>query len=149
MSKSIVLVLIITMFSCSSSEVSETDMLIREKLTAIDERIINGGLNTIIIPGEGCGGCISQITGDLISGIDTLNSNVVFTGIGDKKLLKNQLGKSVTEHSLVYFDYENILMDTRISSIYPQIVIITKNKLIIKSLYFNYWNFVFNSSRYG
>jgi hypothetical protein len=60
-SKWIFVVFITLIISCSSPKVSGVDELVLEKLATIDKGILNSGLNVIIIPGEGCGGCISQI----------------------------------------------------------------------------------------
>ena len=100
---------VILFTACTNN--SEMQSLIQTKLSSINENLVTDTKNIIIIPGEGYGGCISQITSDLILGIDTLNSHVIFTGVNDKKLLRHQVGEEVLNHPLVYIDAKNVMMN--------------------------------------
>lgn len=116
------------MLSCNKTE---------DKLILLNKQIrkINPSLLTfdriIIIPGEGCGGCISSATSYIISEEipQDLRIHTVFTNVGDYKLFRNQIGYQLNpeDYSL---DSSNYLRLDKISSIYPQLIIIEKGKII-------------------
>ena len=87
----------------------------------------------LIIPNEGCGGCISGATYYAKENLETLeqrSTTVIFTGVKDRKLFKNQVGiEFLTEYS-VLVDSSDLFMKSSISSIYPQLVRISKGKVI-------------------
>lgn len=89
----------------------------------------------IVIPGEGCGGCISGATAYINLnpvGKDTL---VVFTGIKDLKLLKFQLVESFFERPNVLIDHESSLNDIEELQIYPKIILLKGNDISDIGLY--------------
>lgn len=80
--------------------------------------------NVIIVPNEGCGGCISDATSFFKENLKKNSSNtiVIFTGIYDLKQLNLTVGKSFLKEKNVFIDTENIFMNSNIASIYPQIL---------------------------
>ena len=86
----------------------------------------------IVIPYEGCSGCISNTTAFVKEHIDTLRSNIIFTGIEDFKILKLKIGPKVLKSDKVYFDLDNKLMQKEFASIYPQIVTVDEARKIIQ-----------------
>ncbi len=88
----------------------------------------------IVIPGEGCGGCISSATTFLIENQSNFdNSIIIFTGVLDKKLLRNQVGKKFLDKDNVIIDVNNLLMSLELKSVYPYYFKIVNSKLINKS----------------
>lgn len=84
----------------------------------------------IVIPNEGCNGCISWATLEAKEKIDTeKNLHIIFTGVQDLKLFKNSIGLSFFDHNRVLIDTSNILMKPNLSSIYPRIIDIENNRV--------------------
>lgn len=87
----------------------------------------------LIIPNEGCGGCISGATYYAKENLESLeqhSTTVIFTGVKDRKLFKNQVGIDFLSENSVLVDSSNFFMKSSISSIYPQLVRISKGKVI-------------------
>ena len=85
--------------------------------------------NIVIIPNEGCGGCITNVTHFFIEnykGKYESNTILVFTGVKDLKQLKIDIGQSLLKYPNVYVDKKNIFRHNTLSSIYP-ILIALKN----------------------
>lgn len=122
------LVLIFGIVSCHNSEYKK----IASQLESVDSKILNNDYNIVLIPGEGCGGCISNATKFVVENIDVLEIQVVFTKIGDLKLLKNTLPPNFVEHERVYFDIDNLLDFPKLT-IYPLEMQI-KNRLVVDLL---------------
>ena len=80
----------------------------------------------VVIPGEGCGGCISDATMFMYEKVDEAGIKVVFTGVADKKLLALQLGDEFLAKENVFLDDDNLFMREDLKSIYPRILT-TKN----------------------
>ncbi len=83
----------------------------------------------VLIPREGCGGCISDATSKttelLIQRRDIL---LILTDVTDMKLLKIQFGNSLLKDPNVSIDVPNLFVDKRVSSIYPQIFYLKNGK---------------------
>ncbi|WP_339693905.1 hypothetical protein [uncultured Roseivirga sp.] len=74
----------------------------------------------IVIPGEGCGGCISSATYFVTENYESLRDvAIVFTGVQDTKLLKNQIGDEFLNKENVFIDSNNFLMKREVRSSYP------------------------------
>ncbi len=78
----------------------------------------------LIVPREGCGGCISEASMFLAKNKNKLKSNVsiIFTGVGDYKLLKKQVGEPFINDSHVSIDAENYFLAPVIASSYPMLI---------------------------
>lgn len=80
--------------------------------------------NVVVIPNEGCGGCISDAT--LFFKENNMlyknNTIIIFTGVYDIKQLRISIGSSFLNKKNVFMDKDNIFMNTNVSSIYPQVL---------------------------
>ena len=119
--------LLVLLSSCKNEGEIYTELL--EGLNKVNIKLTEGETDVIIIPGAGCGGCISLVTSYVLDHIDTLSSNVVFTGVGDMKLFRLEVGKEFLTNPKVFVDTENFLMNTKISSIYPRQLMFNGNKI--------------------
>lgn len=128
MKKLVLLLTVISLFSCHTNEKFK---ILSEDLKIIDHDQSNFK-KVIIIPNEGCTGCISNATAFIKENIDSLKSNVIFTGIQDFKVLKFKIGNKVLNSKKVYFDRENKFMQKEIASIYPQMVLLDDDNGIIQ-----------------
>lgn len=116
------------MMTCCSHSDSQIVRL-EKKLVLINEDILTAG-SIIVIPREGCGGCIQNATSFVIKKIDSIGSIVIFTGVNDKKLLRAQLGeKFISNTGKYFFDTGNLLMESHLTSIYPVIILIKDSKI--------------------
>lgn len=113
-------VLLVLLSSCKSEE--ENYIELTTSLSKVNVQLTEGETGVIIIPGagSGCGSCISQATSYVLDYIDTLSSNVVFTGVVDMKLFRLEVGDDFLANPKVFIDKENHLMNTHVSSIYPR-----------------------------
>ena len=87
----------------------------------------------IVIPNEGCGGCISGATTYAIENRLLLydrGTRVVFTGVQDYKLFRNQVGADFLKSDLVRLDSQNLFMEKPVLSIYPQSLTIEGNEVL-------------------
>lgn len=83
----------------------------------------------ILLPREGCEGCISdasQMAIDLLA--ERSDIAVIFTVVNDLKLLHRQYGNSLLKNDLVSIDLQNLFRDDRVMSIYPQIAYMKNGK---------------------
>jgi hypothetical protein len=114
--------------ACSSKQDKKYEVL-KIKLIEINPNILNAK-SIIVIPREGCGDCIQNATHYVKSKIDSIESVVIFTGVGDKKLLKIQLGENIWSYKNKFFiDTGNILMASELTSIYPVLISLEKNEI--------------------
>lgn len=114
----------LTLFSCGNDFIEYQDRV--SSITDVEKNIEN----LIVIPGEGCGGCISNATFIVIENIDKLiGTQIIFTGVEDKKLLRNQLGTSFLNRENVIIDIQNLLMEKEVLSFYPYILINENNRI--------------------
>lgn len=115
--------------SCSSPE----DKIIVDLLNPyIGNTKSSTGL--VIIPREGCGGCINSTTVFMKKYLPQLeNTFVIYTGVEDKKLFKLQVGEDFLKNSKVIIDSENnLLRNEIIPGVYPRLYVIKDNILIKK-----------------
>jgi len=84
---------------------------------------INSAHFCIIVPRTGCGGCIDNATRYIKDNLIRLpHTEVIFTGIVDKKLLRLEVGDEFLKQKNVHLDTANVFKDLEVQSIYPQIV---------------------------
>lgn len=86
----------------------------------------------IIIPNEGCTGCITDTASFVQEHIhDSNRLGVLFTKVIDKKLLKQKIGYEVFElEKKVKIDEKKFFDKPEFNTIYPQIVKINNGKVI-------------------
>ncbi len=85
----------------------------------------------VVIPHAGCTGCIGNATYFMIDYLDQINDKVavIFTGIGDMKLFKLQVGKAFLENPNVYIDGDNLFKKADVVTIYPQTITLENGKI--------------------
>jgi len=90
---------------------------------AVEKNDINS-LKVLVIPRAGCGGCISGVTYYVVKNYDRLDTSmaIVFTGVGDLKLLKNQVGADFLNKPNVIIDKDSYFQSSTIVSDYPTLV---------------------------
>lgn len=101
-----------------------------------EQAMVNNKITTnqvLVVPREGCGGCISEATAFLVKNKNRIKQNacVVFTGVGDYKLLKMQLGAAFIADTHVKIDSANLFLSPAISSSYPTLITVGKDKKVI------------------
>lgn len=78
--------------------------------------------NIVIIPNEGCGGCITDATiffqENFLSFRDS--TVIIFTGVRDLKQLQLTVGSKLLDEKNVFIDSKNLFLNDKVSSIYPQ-----------------------------
>ncbi len=86
----------------------------------------------VIIPNSGCSGCINNIENTLLKKnfYNKANVLVIFTNIGDYKLLKNRYNNTkILELKNVFIDKNNELRNNGFVSFYPEVIILKNNKI--------------------
>lgn len=74
----------------------------------------------LVIPGEGCPGCISDAADFATQKIDSMkNVMVIFTRVLDRKLLKLKFPNRFLTHERVRIDTDNVLSQTNLLGAYP------------------------------
>ncbi|WGH74117.1 hypothetical protein P8625_08275 [Tenacibaculum tangerinum] len=126
-------------FSYVSCDESKTELFNRgvkelSKNNSIDLNLID---NVVLIPNEGCGGCITSATLFFAKNFDKYESNtiIIFTNVKDIKQLKVTLGKEFLERKNVLVDTEEFFVDSKISSIYPQILKLNNSKVVESEIF--------------
>lgn len=91
---------------------------------ALNQNHIEHQKYVVVVPGAGCGGCISNATYFLVNNYSKIKDSVtiVFTGVMDKKLLKNEVGEEFLKNSNVKIDQDNYFLAPEIVSNYPQVI---------------------------
>lgn len=102
-----------------------TDLLVRlnhgSSLVSIDK--------VIVIPGEGCPGCITDAADFALRNIDSMpRTMVVFTRIMDKKLLRTKFKKEFLFHQRVCIDSSNLLDRSDLLNSYPVVLFLHKGE---------------------
>ncbi len=99
-------------------------------------KLVNNYSAVILIPQEGCGGCITNATQYLTEHIDSLSQvAVIFTGVRDKKLLKLRIDSRFFTRDNVYFDDDNLFMHLDVASTYPQLLYIKDGAITLVEAY--------------
>ncbi|HET8861102.1 hypothetical protein [Marivirga sp.] len=112
----------ILLFGCTNEFKS-----FENELLSIDENILERDL--IIIPKEGCTGCILNVTYYAEQNIDSINKNVLFTVIQDLKLFRLKVDSAFLSHDQVFIDEKNVIKSRNIG-IYPILVETDDGKII-------------------
>lgn len=111
--------------SCSSNNES-----LRKNIAALDSNMLSTG-SYVIIPNQGCEGCISQAEDFVkkhITGTD--NIRYIFTRIQSTKLLKIKLGSDIMRSRKILLDTANIIeYPDKKNDIYPMIVTVSDHKI--------------------
>ena len=121
------LLLVVALCGCEGAHTEHSD---RISDMGIDKLAVN---QVIIIPNEGCGGCINAATVYAIMHQEEMTirkTKVIFTGVKDYKLLKNQIGVDFLTSDLVIIDSMNRFMQKPVISIFPQLITFDSGKLI-------------------
>jgi hypothetical protein len=127
--KNLGLIISIALLAACHTSKDEKEALIENKL----QKFISSETRIcLVIPREGCGGCISDATSYMIKNSQRYKGlQIVFTGVNDMKELRYKVGREFLSKSYVSIDSSNILMTPAISSIYPQLYYL-ENKSIKK-----------------
>ena len=90
----------------------------------------------VVVPREGCGGCISDACGFLVRNQTKFRPDVsiVFTGVEDQKLLKKQVGNKFINDAHVKIDLDNYFLAPVIASSYPMLIVLKNNGTELKSI---------------
>ncbi len=119
------------LYSCLAFLLFLTGCAAKSKYETYQSRLMELGGNklannysaVVLIPQEGCGGCISNATQFITEHIDSLNRvAIIFTGVRDKKLLKLRIDSRFFTRDNVYFDDNNLFMHLDVASTYPQLL---------------------------
>lgn len=124
------------LLACSQSETKTTLINKKLKIHFEDTHNLKKFKAIILIPREGCGGCISEatmITKELLG--NRRDIGLIFTDVTDMKLLKLQYGNNLLKDQNVSVDITNLFVDKRISSIYPQIFYLKNGKCVFSELF--------------
>ena len=107
-------------FSCHRKK---TDPKQERYLNAIHSNQIKTNY-ILVVPRAGCGGCISDATFFVVKNKSRLKGDltIVFTGVGDKKLLAVELGSSFLKNKQVKIDEKNYFLAPEIASSYPTLI---------------------------
>lgn len=117
--------LIILCTACSADNSS-----LHRSIRTLDNHMLSDG-TYVIIPNQGCEGCISQAEAFVKKNIAKKDSiRYVFTKIQSAKLLKIKLGTDILNSSKVLLDTANIIIyPDKKNEIYPMIVTLSENKI--------------------
>jgi hypothetical protein len=90
----------------------------------------------VVIPREGCGGCISDATSFFVKNrIKKSTVCIIFTGVKDKKELRLKVGETFLNSGNVYIDTLNTLMIPSEASIYPQVYYLESKSIVKTSIF--------------
>lgn len=84
----------------------------------------------IIIPGAGCGGCISKAQENYYKNYKDTNTLYIFTTISDSKLFKNTLPDQALNYKNLILDTTNFMVKYGFKSIYPSEIILTNSETL-------------------
>jgi hypothetical protein len=83
----------------------------------------------IVIPGEGCPGCISDAADFAERNIDKMpGTMVVFTRVLDKKLMRSKFKREFLAHDRVVIDSSNLLDRSDLLESYPVVLSLQKGE---------------------
>lgn len=118
--------------SCNNDERAKlVNSKIQQHYSKLDNQAVNlSKINALILlPREGCEGCISDASRMAIDLLAERNDiAIIFTVVNDMKLLKRQFDNSLLKSELVSIDTQNLFSDDRVTSIYPQIAYLKHGK---------------------
>lgn len=123
------IILLFGLFSCSQEHQKIKNINKKLKIHYGSFDSIKEFKAIVLIPREGCGGCISDATSKTIALlIKRRDILLIFTDVTDMKLLKNQFGNNLLKDCNVSIDVPNLFVDKRVSSIYPQVFYLMNGK---------------------
>lgn len=113
---------------CSACSADHTPLY--RNIQALDNKMFSTG-TYVIIPNQGCEGCISQAEAFVKKNIkEKDNTRYIFTRIQSIKLLKIKLGNDIVNSSKVLLDTANIIQyPDKKKEIYPMTVNLSDNKI--------------------
>ena len=105
---------------CKTKSNDSSEIKVIQEITK-DE--FNNKPTTIIIPSAGCTGCIDEMVLYTKQNFHKMKEvSIIFTSIGDMKLLRLRIGDSILNAKNVYIDTFNTILNTKLSSSYPLLV---------------------------
>lgn len=111
------------------SACAEDHASLRKSIHSLDADMLSTG-TYVIIPNQGCEGCISQAEAFVKKNITKNNIRYVFTRIQSTKLLKIKLGNDIMSSRKVLLDTANkIEYPDKKNDIYPMIVTVSDHKV--------------------
>lgn len=88
----------------------------------------------IVIPGVGCGGCISDAQAEFNKNYKDAKTLYIFTAIADLKIFKNSLAVDALTYKNVILDVDDALPTMGFKSIYPSTIKIKQDVAEINRL---------------
>lgn len=109
---------VISLFSCSLNK-SYTGQ-VEAKLKDLDNNPIGAYSFVVIIPEEGCAGCISEAEDFYMANKERKDLFFIFTNISSIKSIKLRVGKDVGDKENVFLDIDNDFLSEQFNeNIYP------------------------------
>lgn len=125
------IIVFLVFLGCSVNENNDVVEVNNSLKAILTEQELQNSRYVIIVPKAGCGGCIDKAILFLKDKIESLSdTQVILTGIEDKKLLRIELGDVFLKKPNVHLDDERLFQNLKIMSIYPQLVKIEDGKAI-------------------
>ena len=117
---------VISLFSCSLNK--DYTRQVEAKLKDLDNNPIGSYSFIIIIPEEGCSGCISEAEDFYMNNKERQDLFFIFTNISSIKSIKLRVGKDIKDKKNVFLDLDNDFLSEQFNeNIYP-IVFDIRNK---------------------
>ncbi len=129
--------IVLLLYNCNENHGDSTLNLIAITLKKVHSSLKKYDV-ILIIPNEGCNGCIKEATQYVIDNNQSINQEttaIVFTGIDDMKLFKLHVDNNLLSNKNVFIDNSNYFMNSKFSSMYPQTILLNNEKVISKNLF--------------
>jgi hypothetical protein len=111
------------------SACSEEHVSLRTSIHSLDTDMLSTG-SYVIIPNQGCEGCISEAEAFVKKNITKSNIRYIFTRIQSTKLLKIKLGNDIMNSQKILLDTANTIeYPDKKNDIYPMIVTVSDHKI--------------------
>lgn len=122
--------LLLLLFMLVMTGCSDKHTKLCQAISALDADKLATG-NYVIIPNQGCEGCISTAEAFVKNNIDVSDSTrYIFTRIQSVKLLKIKLGNNVMSSSKVLLDTADIIeYPDKAKAIYPMIITVKEHQI--------------------
>ncbi|MBC9911127.1 hypothetical protein [Chitinophaga varians] len=104
MKRLFILILSVGLFSCNHKTNNQRNDLAGFINTAFPGQ---GQKTVIVIPGTGCGGCISGVEKEAMHLCNRGDVKIIFTGIRSLKILRTRVGDSILHHKNVFIDHDD------------------------------------------
>ncbi len=122
-----VFLLFLVFFSCKNSLESVYSKRLTDFQKQLEVKIQTKYI--LIIPNQGCTGCISSAVFFAKENYNMYDFSVIFTQIYDYKLLRLKIGKAFLTKPNVFVDKTNIFNNFETSTAYPKILKLSNNKV--------------------